>query len=131
MGNVGTAKKGKSANISRIQSKYSTAAKNTPQNQSMIQVDLSAVEDFESMLETSQMVSHLKAENESSAFQLGEQDVELDRLRTTIQALNHKIAVTDSLREQLDEQREYLQKSEDEKTELQNQLNLTVIKTED
>jgi hypothetical protein len=45
------------------------------------------------------MMSQLQAENENCAFQLGEQDVEMERMKTTIFALNQKLVVTDELQE--------------------------------
>lgn len=76
-------------------------------------------------------INKLKSENESHVFQLGEQDVEMERMRTTIYALNQKLLFTEELKETLGQQQENLDKSEAIKEELQESYDLSVKKIEE
>lgn len=52
-------------------------------------------------------------------FQLGERDIEIERMKTTLIALNEKLVVTNDIKSQLDEFTESFSKSEAKRGELQ------------
>lgn len=45
-------------------------------------------------------------------FQLGERDIEIDRMKTTLFALNEKLAMVTDIKNDLEETKSYLQGSE-------------------
>jgi len=45
-----------------------------------------------------QVMSSLENENQNLQFSLGERDVEIERMKTTLIALNEKLAVTEDIR---------------------------------
>jgi len=61
----------------------------------------------------------LTSENQNLQFSLGERDVEIERMRITLIALNEKLAVTTDIRLDSEQQKEYLATSEAERKKLQ------------
>lgn len=64
-------------------------------------------------------VRDLQAENQGLHFQLGERDVEIERMKTTLFALNEKLCVVNDVKQDNEEHRQYLQVSEAERAKLQ------------
>ena len=58
-------------------------------------------------------------------FSLGERDIEIERMKTTLIALNEKLAVTGDIKSQLDDFMESFNKSEGKRGELQ----ISMVKT--
>jgi uncharacterized membrane protein len=65
------------------------------------------------------MVNQVQSENQQLQFQLGERDVEIERMKITLIALNEKLAVTNDIRLELDQTKEYFSTSELKRGELQ------------
>ena len=70
----------------------------------------------------SDLVANLQSENQSLQFQLGERDVEIERMKTTLVALNEKLAVTNDIRLDCDEHKQYLGTSEQARAKLQDHI---------
>ena len=64
----------------------------------------------------------LNTEVQSLTFQLGEADVEIERMKITLIALNEKVAVTNDIRLDCDQQKEYFATSEDKRKDLQDKI---------
>ena len=64
-------------------------------------------------------IDDMQEENQTLQFSLGERDVEIERLKTTLVALNEKLVVTNDIKDQLDEFTESYNKSEVKRGELQ------------
>ena len=58
-------------------------------------------------------------------FQLGERDIEIDRMKTTLFALNEKLAMVTDIKNDLEETKSYLQGSEQTRQELQGHIQET------
>ena len=61
----------------------------------------------------------LHDENQTLQFTLGERDIEIERMKTTLIALNEKLVVTNDIKAQLDEFQDSFGKSEGKRGELQ------------
>ena len=48
-------------------------------------------------------------------MQMGEKDVEMERMQTTLQALNGKLSLLTDIRNDIDSHKEYLEKSEEQR----------------
>ena len=68
------------------------------------------------------VISGLQAEIQHLQFQLGERDIEIERMKTTLIALNEKVAVTSDIKNDCDEHKGYLDTSENERKKLQNHI---------
>lgn len=68
------------------------------------------------------IINQLQDENQQLQFQLGERDIEIDRMKTTLFALNEKLAMVTDIRNDLDETKSYLQGSESTRQELQGHI---------
>jgi hypothetical protein len=62
--------------------------------------------------------SSLQLQNETLQFQLGERDVECERMKTTLFALNEKLAVMEDVFKDIVEHKGFLKKSEETRNEL-------------
>ena len=55
-------------------------------------------------------------------MQMGEKDVEMERMTTTLTALNGKISVLTDIRNDIDQHKEYLENSEEQRENLQKHI---------
>ena len=51
-------------------------------------------------------------------FQLGERDVEIERMKTTLTALNEKLAVVNDVKQDIEDHKAYFKQSEEERGKL-------------
>jgi len=66
-------------------------------------------------------------ENQSLQFQVGERDVEIERMKTTLMALNEKLQVLTNIKEDVEETRQYFATSENKRVLLQESMKRTSI----
>ena len=57
--------------------------------------------------------SNFQVENQQLQMNLGEKDIEIERMQTTLTALNGKLTELSDIRIDIDAHKEYLQKSEE------------------
>ena len=67
----------------------------------------------------------LQGENQNLQFQIGERDVEIERMKTTLMALNEKLQVLTDIKQDIDDHKEYIRNSEDKRNELQSYIDNT------
>lgn len=67
----------------------------------------------------------LQGENQNLQFQIGERDVEIERMKTTLMALNEKLQVLTDIKQDIDDHKEYIRNSEDKRNELQSYIKQT------
>jgi chromosome segregation ATPase len=70
-------------------------------------------------------LNNLQNENQNLQFTLGERDVEIERMKTTLIALNEKLAVTDDIRLDCDQYKKYFADSEQDRKNLQSSMTQT------
>ena len=63
--------------------------------------------------------NNLQADNTSLQMAMGEKDVEMERMQTTLQALNGKLTLLTDIRNDVDSHKEYLENSEEKRELLQ------------
>ena len=61
----------------------------------------------------------LQAENQHLQFEIGDRDVEIERMKITLVALNEKLAMVNDIRQDGDDTKAYLANSEDKRNNLQ------------
>ena len=61
-------------------------------------------------------------ESQELQFAIGERDVEIERMKITLVALNEKLAVTNDIRLDCDQHKQYLSQSEQQRANLQAQI---------
>ena len=66
-----------------------------------------------------EILNQMNTENQGLQFQLGERDVEIERMKITLIALNEKLAVTNGIRLDCTQYKEYHLTSETERKTLQ------------
>ena len=64
----------------------------------------------------------MQEQAQSLEFQLGERDVEMDRMKTTLIALNEKLSVTNDIKLDCEQHKDYWGTSEEERKKLQSQI---------
>lgn len=67
----------------------------------------------------------LQGENQNLQFQIGERDVEIERMKTTLMALNEKLQVLTDIKQDVDDHKEYIRTSEDKRNDLQSYIKKT------
>ena len=67
----------------------------------------------------SQSSANVESENQNLQFSLGERDVEIERMKITLIALNEKLAVTNDVKLDCVQFKEYFSVSETSRVELQ------------
>ena len=55
-------------------------------------------------------------------FTVGERDIEIERMKTTLIALNHKLAALQDIQREVEDHKEFLKMSEDERGGLQTHI---------
>ena len=74
------------------------------------------------------MLESFKAENSQLTFEMGEKDVEIDRMKTTLFALNSKLQQWEEMKSKCTDSAESLDISEQARTALQDTLKQAGIK---
>ena len=72
--------------------------------------------------QSQEILNQMNTENQSLQFSLGERDVEIERMKITLIALNEKLAVTNDIRLDCTQYKEYHSVSETERKELQSKI---------
>ena len=67
-------------------------------------------------------VEVLHEEVKNLQFQLGDRDTEIERMKTTLIALNHKLAALSDVQKEIDEHKTYFKNSEDQRGGLQTHI---------
>ena len=67
----------------------------------------------------------LETTNQDLQFQIGEKDIENERMKTTLFALNEKLAVMEDIEKDIEEHKKYLKTSETSRVDLQNHITET------
>jgi len=68
--------------------------------------------------ELEEVLVSLQAENQQLQFDIGDRDVEMERMKITLFALNERVAMVAALKQDGDEQRTYLATSEYKRNDL-------------
>ena len=63
-------------------------------------------------------IENLQQENQQLQFALGDRDIEIERMKTTLFALNEKINSLSDIRHDCDSHKTYIQQSEDKRNHL-------------
>lgn len=70
-------------------------------------------------------IAQLTEENQTLQFQIGDRDIEIDRMKTTLFALNEKLAMINDIRSDLDGQKGNFRFSEETRGQLQMSMERT------
>ena len=72
------------------------------------------------------LIDSLQSENQALQLQLGERDVEIERMKITLIALNEKLAVTTDIKLELEQHKGYLAESEARRVGLQDSIDQSI-----
>ena len=75
-----------------------------------------------------EMYTQVSSENQQLQFQLGDRDVEIERMKITLIALNEKLAVTNDIKLELSQTKEYFEDSENKRGDLQSHIDESILK---
>lgn len=67
-------------------------------------------------------MKELQTDNQQLQFEVGERDVEIERMKITLVALNEKLAMVEDIRQEGEDHKTYLADSEDKRNNLQAHL---------
>ena len=67
-------------------------------------------------------LKEMHMQHQQLQFEIGERDVEMERMKITLKDLNMKVVIVDDIREDCKDQRSYLAASEDKRNNLQAHL---------
>jgi len=78
--------------------------------------------------QSQEIFTQVSTENTQLQFSLGERDVEIERMKITLVALNEKLAVTNDIKLELSQTKDYFEESEGKRGDLQAHIDESILK---